>query len=111
MTVRVQNLPLILFLLFIVTLSLIWPVHTVVAGPNSFNRLMTPPSARNPEPAKDGIHDPENSGTATLQHPKQAFKDLPKGKSGNYIDWVKALENKKIDPMIIQNFSHADCRS
>ena len=30
-------------------------------NPNKFNRLMTPMSERNPPPAEDGIHDPENS--------------------------------------------------
>ena len=98
MTMRNLIIPLIIGLILLPALSFILPVNKVEAGPNSFNRLMTPPSARNPEPAKDGIHDPENSGTATLQHPKQAFKELPKGKSGNYVDWVKALENKKIEP-------------
>ena len=27
--------------------------------PNTFNRLLKPPSARNPPPPEDGIHDPE----------------------------------------------------
>lgn len=65
---------------------------------NIFNRLMKPPSERNPPPAKDGIHDPENSGTNVLQPPKHSFKDLPKSISGNRVDWVRALEQNKISP-------------
>jgi hypothetical protein len=76
-------------------------ISTSVTGendPNSFNRLMDPPSKRNPSPMMDGIHDPKNNGTQLLQPPKEAFKQLPKGKSGNYIDWMKALQDKKINP-------------
>jgi c(7)-type cytochrome triheme protein len=68
------------------------------ANPNTFNRLLKPPSQRNPPPPKDGIHDPAGPGTALLQPPKDAFSLLPKGKSGNYVDWVKALETDKIEP-------------
>jgi c(7)-type cytochrome triheme protein len=66
--------------------------------PNAFNRLLRPPSMRNPPPAEDGIHDPGNEGTRLLQHPREAFAALPKGTSGNYVDWVKALELGKINP-------------
>lgn len=65
---------------------------------NQFNRLMKPPSAWNPSPMKDGIHDPDNDGTEMLQAPKIAFQDLPKSRSGNRIDWGKALENGEIAP-------------
>lgn len=65
---------------------------------NSFNRLMKPPSQRNPPPAKDGIHDPSNDGTLILQAPKTSFDQLPKTNSGNRVDWVKALEQGKIKP-------------
>jgi cytochrome c5 len=68
------------------------------AGVNTFNRLMKPPSERNPPPAKDGIHDPKNEGTHILQAPKEAFGVLPKGISGNRVDWVKALDEGKIAP-------------
>lgn len=68
------------------------------AGVNTFNRLMKPPSERNPPPAKDGIHDPGNEGTHILQAPKEAFGVLPKGISGNRVDWVKALDEGKIAP-------------
>ncbi len=66
------------------------------ADPNQFNRLMAPPSKRNPPPTQDGIH--EGPGAEMLQTPKSAFGTLPKSKSGNYVDWVKALDEKKIDP-------------
>jgi c(7)-type cytochrome triheme protein len=81
--------------------GLILVMSTSVTGandPNSFNRLMDPPSKRNPSPMTDGIHDPNNNGTQLLQPPKEAFQHLPKGKSGNYIDWMKALQDKKINP-------------
>ena len=66
--------------------------------PNAFNRLMKPPSKRNPPPVTDGIHDPESAGTKSLQPPRDSFGSLPTGKSGNYVDWVKALEEVKIAP-------------
>ena len=71
---------------------------SMAKDPNSFNRLMQSPSKRNPPPAEDGIHDPDNEGTLVLQSPKEQFSQLPKGKSGNYVDWVKALDEGKIEP-------------
>jgi c(7)-type cytochrome triheme protein len=68
------------------------------ADPNAFNRLMKPAAKRNPPPVSDGIHDPDGIGAQSLQPPKEAFANLPKGKSGNYIDWVKSLEDGKIEP-------------
>jgi len=68
------------------------------ADPNAFNRLMQPPSKRNPPPSQDGIHDPQGPGAAALQPPKESFSKLPGGKSGNYVDWVKALDESKIQP-------------
>lgn len=68
------------------------------AGANRFNRLLKPPSKRNPPPAKDGIHDPDNPGTHILQPPKEAFITMPKGTSGNRVDWVAALEKGQIAP-------------
>lgn len=65
---------------------------------NRFNRLMTPPNERNPAPSQDGIHDPANPGTLALQSPKEAFASLPKGNSGNYVDWVRAFINGQIEP-------------
>ena len=71
------------------------------ADPNQFNRLLTPQSKRNPPPTHDGIHD--GPGAALLQTPKHAFESLPKSKSGNYVDWVKALGENKIQPRFDRN--------
>lgn len=68
------------------------------ADPNAFNRLMKPPSDRNLPPAKDGIHDPAISATHSLQPPQESFTNLPKSSAGNYVDWVKSLDSKKIQP-------------
>ena len=59
---------------------------------------MKPPSELNLPPFEDGIHDAENEGTYLLQHPRDAFATLSDGKSGNRVDWVKALENNEIAP-------------
>lgn len=72
--------------------------------PNAFNRLLTPAEERNPDPSEDGIHDPENPGTALLQTPRAAFEALPKGLSGNFVNWVGALADGKIAP----RFDHRD---
>ena len=71
---------------------------TEAADPNTFNRLLPSAAKRNPPPPDDGIHDPVNEGTHMLQPPKDAFGSLPKAPSGNYIDWVKSLDGKKIQP-------------
>ena len=71
------------------------PVNSSV---NKFNRLMQPPAEWNLAPDKDGIHDPENAGTHLLQAPKQAFESLTQSRTGNRVDWVKALENNEISP-------------
>jgi len=68
------------------------------AGANRFNRLMKPPSAWNPPPVEDGIHDPTNPGTTLLQPPRDAFGSLPKTSSGNRVDWVQALKEGQISP-------------
>ena len=72
--------------------------QSMAKDPNAFNRLMKAPSKRNPAPADDGIHDKNNDGTFVLQPPKEQFTLMPKGKSGNYVDWVKALDDGKITP-------------
>ncbi len=68
------------------------------ADPNAFNRLLPSASKRNPAPPDDGIHDPANEGTHMLLPPKEAFATLQKGISGNYVDWVKSLDSKKVQP-------------
>jgi len=68
---------------------------------NSFNRLLKNPNqGSNARPAEDGIHDPANPGTDLLQWPSEAFQDLPKTRDGNLVDWVAALKNGNIRPMV-----------
>lgn len=69
-----------------------------ISNVNTFNRLMKPKMKINPPPMEDGIHDPENPGTALLQVPKAAFDSLDKSKHGNHINWVSSLESTKINP-------------
>ena len=72
--------------------------QTRISSVNAFNRLMKSADEWNLPPAEDGIHDPDNGGTYMLQKPKQAFETLSSSKSGNRVDWVKALENNEISP-------------
>jgi len=65
---------------------------------NSFNRLLKPVGKRNLPPPEDGIHDPANDGTHALQPPLAAYGGLPKSNAGNRINWVEALNQKKINP-------------
>ncbi len=74
------------------------PAPRAGANPNAFNRLLTPQSERNPPPAEDGIHDPASPGTAALQPPRTSFQSLPRSNSGNHVDWVAALEEKRVQP-------------
>ncbi len=95
-----------LSILFVLTAGLIylfttdhWLDNVLAAdNPNTFNRLMKPPSERNPPPAKDGIHDATSEGVQLLQPPRDSFGSLPKGQSGNYVDWVQALSEGKVAP-------------
>lgn len=84
--------------LTIITFVMLSTGQSLAADPNAFNRLLAPASERNPPPTEDGIHDPAGPGASQLQPPKKAFLDLSTGKSGNYVDWVKSLEDKKINP-------------
>jgi c(7)-type cytochrome triheme protein len=68
------------------------------ATPGQFNRLLKPKSERNKPPAEDGIHDPANDATHQLQPPREAFATLPQSNTGNQVNWVKALDEKKINP-------------
>jgi len=71
---------------------------TRTSSVNSFNRLMKSSAEWNLPPAEDGIHDSDNGGTHMLQKPKEAFESLSSSKSGNRVDWVKALKNNEISP-------------
>ena len=84
------------------------PAATAPAGSaNSFNRLMRPPAQRNLPPAEDGIHDPANDGTQSLQPPLTAFAPLPKSNDGNRVDWVKSLNENLIRPRVDRNDPNA----
>jgi c(7)-type cytochrome triheme protein len=65
---------------------------------NRFNRLLKGAGERNLPPPEDGIHDDDNEGTFMLQPPLEAFDPMPNATSGNYIDWVKALDSGAINP-------------
>lgn len=67
-------------------------------NPNAFNRLMKPASERNAPPESDGIHDPTADGTMMLQPPREAFAGLPKSRSGNYVDWNRAIDDMLLAP-------------
>ena len=43
-----------------------------------------------------------------MQPPKASFGNLPKGASGNYVDWVKALDEGKINPRFDRNDPSVD---
>ena len=75
---------------------------------NSFNRLLKPASKRNLPPPEDGIHDPANDGTHALQPPLTAFGVLPKSLSGNRVNWVEAIAQKKINPRYDRNDPKAE---
>ena len=65
---------------------------------NRFNRLLKPANQRNLPPTQDGIHDPSSEGTAALMPPLSAFDTLPRSNAGNRVNWVKALEDRAINP-------------
>ena len=96
---RIASIGIVLGILLISTAA-VFLVFSLAqaADPNAFNRLMQPPSTRNPPPPQDGIHDPLGPGAAALQPPKESFGSLPRSSSGNYVDWVKALDEDKIQP-------------
>lgn len=73
-------------------------VKKEVKKANNFNRLLKPASERNPPPALDGIHDPENEGTHILLAPRDSFSSMAKSNSGNRVDWVKSLTEGSINP-------------
>ena len=75
-----------------------WCAQPGAANPNAFNRLFKPTKYNLP-PAEDAYHDPESEEVRELQAPAQAFQSLPKSASGNKVDWVKAVDEKKITPV------------
>lgn len=69
-----------------------------VSGANTFNRLLKKDEHRNAAPAEDGIHDAANDGTHVLQPPLIAYDGLPTTEFGNYVDWVKSLDEGLLKP-------------
>ena len=78
------------------------------ADANQFNRLLKPAGKRNPPPTEDGIHDPANDGTVALMAPLSAYGTLPKSMAGNRINWVQAIDQKKINPRWDRNDPKAE---
>jgi c(7)-type cytochrome triheme protein len=62
-------------------------------NPNRFNRLLE----RN-KLNINILHDPASPSLKYLQKPSEAFAELPKAKTGNKVDWVKAIVTGKINP-------------
>jgi len=69
-----------------------------VSAANVFNRLLKKEKMKNAPPPKDGIHDPANDNTHVLQPPLIAYEGLPTTEFGNYVDWVKALNDGLLNP-------------
>jgi c(7)-type cytochrome triheme protein len=69
-----------------------------ISSANVFNRLLKKEKMKNAPPTKDGIHDPADAAVSVLQPPKVAFEGLPTTEFGNYVDWVKALNEGLINP-------------
>lgn len=69
-----------------------------VSSANTFNRNLKKEKDPNAPPPEDGYHDPENDGTHILQAPKDAYVGLPTTEFGNQVDWVKAIDEKKLSP-------------
>ncbi|WP_455209143.1 c(7)-type cytochrome triheme domain-containing protein [Kaarinaea lacus] len=69
-----------------------------VSSANVFNRLLKKEKMRNAPPPDDGIHDVANDGTHVLQPPLIAYEGLPGTQFGNYVDWVKSLNDGLLKP-------------
>ena len=69
-----------------------------VSSANIFNRLLKKEKMKNAPPAEDGIHDIANDGTHVLQPPLIAYEGLPPSDFGNYVDWVKSLNDNLLKP-------------
>lgn len=68
---------------------------------------MKPAAERNLPPPRDGIHDPENDGTHSLQPPLAAFTAFVRNNDGNRVDWVKTLSENRIQPRFDRNDPNA----
>lgn len=45
-----------------------------------------------------GLHDPDSYALELLQPPRQGMNKLPRAATGNFVDWVAALKQQKIEP-------------
>jgi len=79
-----------------------------VAPANELNQNLKKPKHKNAPPAEDGVHDPNDEAVQKLQHPKKAYADLPPSQFGNYVDWVKAIEQGKIEPRWVKDDPKAE---
>jgi c(7)-type cytochrome triheme protein len=62
-------------------------------NPNRFNRLLEKKMS-----GSSTLHDPASPSLKYLQKSSEAFADLPKAKTGNKVDWVKAIDSGQINP-------------
>jgi len=69
-----------------------------VSSANTVNRLLKKDKEHNAPPPEDGIHDAGNDGTHVLQPPLIAYDGLPTTEFGNYVDWVKSLNDGLLQP-------------
>lgn len=62
-------------------------------NPNRFNRLLDDHKHSTSE-----LHDKSKASYKFLQKPAEAFVDFPEAKTGNRVDWVKAVDSGIINP-------------
>ena len=74
---------------------------------NVFNRTMRPLASYNLPPLEDDIHDHSNESVKVLKMPRDSYKNLPRNKTGNLVDWVAALASGKISPL----WNHIDANA
>lgn len=53
---------------------------------------------RHPPLGGEGIYDPAGPGIQFLQGPDAALRELPPDRTGNYVNWVEAIEGGFIEP-------------
>ncbi len=64
------------------------------SDPNRFNRIL----GKRRTSADAVKYDPNNPSLGYLQKASDAFRNLPKARTGNKVDWVKAIDSGKIKP-------------
>ena len=65
--------------------------------PEPLKKLSIPKVGASESPRNDDIHDNENNAIVILQDPTFAMKDFPRDRRMQ-VDWVKALDQGKIEP-------------